>query len=404
MGELVGALIGSSATKSAAKTSAAASDRAAQLAYESALPWTTVGQGGYAGFDEETKQALLGLSPELQTLYGQQVGYAGGLGQMMAPYYQATADIGTGLMGDYMRSQGLTQGYDAFTRSLADAYFGRAGEAYGATAPYIGQQRGLSDIYLQRAAEQRNTLAGYTPEAQAASFYEQYVQPGIAKEQEREFLNLENRLLAQGMLGSTGGAQRMEALQAAQGDVRRQAQAQAFGQSQQYLDAMRQREAADVAAYQSAMANIFGREQAGLAAGTGAMTDIYGRQAANLGTAQGLFGGIQSASQTALGNIPGLLNIPLQYATLGRGIGGSLGGVGAAAGQMMATGATNAAFTRAAGQMGLGKSIADLDWSKLNLGGTGNTMITSPTGDSATFSYNPTFGSGVFDTSGTFGD
>lgn len=377
VGAVGGGLISSSGAKSAAKTTAAASDRAAELAYQSALPWGVMGPGGYAGFDEETKQAVLGLSPELQALYGQQVGYAGGLGQMMAPYYQATADIGTGLMGQYSRSRGLTAGYDEFQRDLANAYFGRAGEAAAATQGYIGEQAGLGQTYLQRAAQQRGALAGYDPASQAASFYEQYVQPGIAKEQEREALKLENRLLAQGMLGSTGGALRSEALAAAQGDVRRRAQAEAFGQSQQFVDTMRQREMGDIAAYQAAQQNIFGREAADIVAGTGAMTDIYGRQATDLATAQGMFGQLGAGAQTALGNVTNLSNLPLQYANLGRGIGGGLATGGAAGANIMATGGANAALTRAAGQMGLGSSIANLDWSKLFSSGTGYT--TQPT-------------------------
>jgi hypothetical protein len=62
-----------------------------------------------------------------------------------------------------------------------------------------------------------------------------------APEQEKDRLSLESRLLAQGMLGSSGGAGRMEALRKAQAMQDLEAQYAGLDKAQDYIDTYRGR-------------------------------------------------------------------------------------------------------------------------------------------------------------------
>jgi hypothetical protein len=128
----------------------------------------------------------------------------------------------------------------------------------------------------------------------------------FAPEQQRERLALENRLLAQGMLGSTGGALRSQALSEAQGTQNLQRQIAAMTQAQGLIDTYLGRETSDI------------------------------------------------------GQAAGLLNIPLQYANLGRGIGGDLSSVATTGAALRSIGAQNLADTQAAISGGIGRSLAGL--------------------------------------------
>jgi hypothetical protein len=125
--------------------------------------------------------------------------------------------------------------------------------------------------------------------------------PGQAQDR----LALENRLLAQGMLGSTGGAGQTQALREAQSMQDLARQSEAFGRAQDYYGLQRQRELGDI------------------------------QSAIDLG------------------------RVPLEYANLGRGIGSDMG-VTARQGAEMASGAaaTNAKALSGWGR-GVGTSIAD---------------------------------------------
>ena len=80
------AVIGGLGARSAAKSQAASADRNAQLAYEQSLPWSTKGIFGEATFDEDTRQATIGLSPELQKLYEDRLARAAGITQQIGAY------------------------------------------------------------------------------------------------------------------------------------------------------------------------------------------------------------------------------------------------------------------------------------------------------------------------------
>lgn len=115
------------------------------------------------------------------------------------------------------------------------------------TATLSPEMQALADRLLSRAETQAEVLGAFDPQTQAQQYYQQYVAPDLLEAQEQERLGAESRLLSQGMLGATGGRQRMRGLLEAQGASRRQARGEAFQQAQQYQDLMRQREMADIA-------------------------------------------------------------------------------------------------------------------------------------------------------------
>jgi len=103
------------------------------------------------------------------------------------------------------------------------------------------------DQYLGDAQRQRQFISGMEADPMAAGkkFYE--MQKALyAPEQQAQSLSLENRLLAQGMLGAAGGAGQMGALQQAHGMQDLQAQYSGLEQAQGMIDAYRQRAANDI--------------------------------------------------------------------------------------------------------------------------------------------------------------
>jgi len=99
------------------------------------------------------------------------------------------------------------------------------------------------DIALQDPAKQRAFRAELEADPYAAGqkFYEMQKEL-YAPQQEKERLALEERLLAQGMLGSTGGAERQQALLEAQAQQDRQAQYEGLEKAQSLIDLYRGRE------------------------------------------------------------------------------------------------------------------------------------------------------------------
>ncbi len=103
------------------------------------------------------------------------------------------------------------------------------------------------DLAMSGAGKQRGYIAGMEADPMAAGqkFYE--MQKALyAPEQEQDRLAQENRLLAQGMLGSTGGASRIEALRKAQGMQDLQAQYAGLDKAQGMIDTYRGRAATDL--------------------------------------------------------------------------------------------------------------------------------------------------------------
>lgn len=231
--------------------------QAADLAYERALPWSTGGLFGAAAFDPETRTSIQTLSPDLRARY--------------------------------------------------DAYMKRSGEH----EQYIPEAR--ADFEKQRgyAAELEGDVYGA-----GKKFYE--MQKALyAPEQEKTRLSQEARLLAQGRLGSTGGAGQIEALRKSQEQVDLQAQYAGLDKAQQQIGMFRD------------------RSKEGQA-----LQDTYrGRQAGDLGIVESLG------------------RLPQQYASSGQGIGQGLTGIAQSAAGMQSTAAQQMADTSAAKWGGLAKGI-----------------------------------------------
>ena len=206
-----------------AQQSSAEQRQAAQLAYERSLPWSTGGLFGAAAFDPKTRTAIQTLSPELRAQY--------------------------------------------------DAYLKQA----PTHAQYIPEARADSARQKGYAAELEGDVYGA-----GKKFYE--MQKALyAPQQEKDRLTQEARLLAQGRLGSTGGAGEQEALRKAQGQVDLQAQYAGLDKAQQQIgmfrdrskegqaleDVYRARQASDLAMVQSLGQLPTGYAQTGRGIGTG---------------------------------------------------------------------------------------------------------------------------------------
>ena len=177
------------------------------------------------------------------------------------------------------------------------------------------------------------------PFAAQQALYQQQ-QALFAPEQQRDRLALENRLLAQGMLGSTGGALQSQALREAQGTQNLQRQIAAMTQAQGLIDT------------------------------------YLGREAGDIGTAFGF------------------LDVPLQYGGLSRGIGGTLGQTASTVANLRNQAATGLASAQAAYGSTLGNALSGLGGS-FGGGGSGmfNNLLSGATGIGS--QYNP-FQSGFF--------
>ena len=206
-----------------AQQSSAEQRQAAQLAYERSLPWSTGGLFGAAAFDPKTRTAIQTLSPELRAQY--------------------------------------------------DAYLKQA----PTHAQYIPEARADSARQRGYAAELEGDVYGA-----GKKFYE--MQKALyAPQQEKDRLTQESRLLAQGRLGSTGGAGEQEALRKAQEQVDLQAQYAGLDKAQQQIgmfrdrskegqaleDVYRGRQASDLAMVQSLGQLPSGYSQAGQQIGQG---------------------------------------------------------------------------------------------------------------------------------------
>ena len=129
--------------------------------------------------------------------------------------------------------------------AFGEAQFDEEGRSLGLSLSQPWQSE--YDLAMAGAGKQRGFIAGMEADPMAAGqkFYE--MQKAIyAPEQEKERLAQENRLLAQGMLGSTGGASRIEALRKAQEAQDLQAQYAGLDKAQGMIDTYRGRAATDL--------------------------------------------------------------------------------------------------------------------------------------------------------------
>jgi hypothetical protein len=154
-----------------------------------------------------------------------------------------------------------------------------------------------------RGAMRQAEMEG-SPYEMGKKFYEQE-QAIYAPGQAQERLKQENRELAQGMFGSTGGAGRIQALTEAQGMQNLARQASAFDRAQNYYDNMRQREQGDI------------------------------QNAVMLG------------------------KLPMKYAEFGKNVGAGLGSAATQGAGWMRNAATNQADTTASFWGGLGKQVTN---------------------------------------------
>jgi len=158
---------------------------------------------------------------------------------------------------------------------------------------------------------QASQYAMMDPFAAADLFYQQE-QPYYEQQEQRQRTDLETRLLAQGRLGGTGGATEQQALE------------EAIGRGQQ------------------------------------------GRRTAAFSRAQALIDGLIGRERGDIAQAIGLLDIPLQQAKLGRGIGGDLGNVAgaglasqAAAQKLLASTQAQAPGLFPTALMGAGQFVSD---------------------------------------------
>ena len=341
-----GALIAGQGAKSAARTSAQAQDRAAELAYQQSLPWTTTGLFGSAEFDEDTREATLGLSDEWKSVYDQKFGdYADQRGER------------AGFESEFERQRGLAIG----SEGRYDDQMARVGGAQADFAKQKGLIAGTEADYAKQMGY-ASQLEG-DPMAAGKKFYD--MQKAIyAPEQEKARLSQESRLLAQGRLGSTGGAGEIEALRKSQGQVDLQAQYDSLDKAQQMTDLYRGR-----GREAQQMTDIYrgrGREAQ-------QEEDTYRLRAAQEDQRTGMFRDrskeeqgyvdlMRSREASDLDTAKTIGGMPLEYANLGRGIGSQMSSVASKGADLRSQAAMGQGAADANLWGGIGRSVAGANW------------------------------------------
>lgn len=172
------------------------------------------------------------------------------------------------------------------------------------------EMQAIYDRMGARAEGIGEDISTLDPEALQQKFYNEQ-KALFAPQEERDRLSMENRLLGQGMLGSTGGATQMGGLLEAQKMQDLARQAGAFADAQSFQDTLRTRETQDI----------------GKQLQIGALPAGYLDSGRGLGTAQGNAAqfGSNLMSKAALGQAGATANFGAQ---LGKGIGGMFNGGG----------------------------------------------------------------------------
>jgi len=251
----------------------------------------------------------------------------------------AAATIGSAVIGGYASNRAAKKGAAAQERAAELQYqqslpWSTTGLFGGATFDEGDRTAEMTlspelQAHYDRLMGRAGTTAGEVesmmgdPFAMQQKLYQQ--QKGLfAPQQEEERLALENRLRAQGMLGATGGQQRMGSLLEAQQQQDLARQVQSMDQAQKMIDLYRGREAGDIS------------------------------QALTLG------------------------ELPLAYANLGRGIGTGMSPAAQYGAKLRSQGALNVADTQSAFWSQLGKDVGSRDWGGLFSGGGGADQTTIP--------------------------
>jgi hypothetical protein len=250
----------------------------------------------------------------------------------------AAAAVGGSLISGYGANKAAKKGAASADRAAELAYkqslpwdvkgmFGGAKfdeEGRSAEISLSPEMQTLYDKYTGRSSKISDRVAamGDDPEAMQRRFYEE--QKAIyAPQDEKDIQALESRLLAQGMLGSTGGQGRMKTLRSAMFDRDLKARFAAFDKVQALQNAERARESED-------------------------LTRALG-----------------------IGALPG------DYANLGRGVGQGMTGAAQSGAKLRSEGAWNRADTSAAGWGSFGKSIGEANWGSIFGSGGGGGSLTS---------------------------
>jgi hypothetical protein len=146
------------------------------------------------------------------------------------------------------------------------------------------------DVAMAGAKTQRGYIAGMEADPMAAGkkFYD--MQKAIyAPEQEQARLSQENRLLSQGMLGSTGGAHRIEALRKAQEMQDLEAQYSGLDKAQSMIDTYRGRSTTDLGTAETIgqLPQKYAETGRGIGTGLGSIASASAKLSASAAQARG---------------------------------------------------------------------------------------------------------------------
>ena len=134
----------------------------------------------------------------------------------------------------------------AYGESQLRDYQGLFGGYNAESGEYLNEDmQGRMDGYFNRADATGAQIGNYSPEEYAQNMYDMDLQM-LNPELEQQSLNNEARLLAQGRLGSTGGAGQTQGLMQAQNMTRLGLRRDSYNKSQFQLDAMRRRQQEDM--------------------------------------------------------------------------------------------------------------------------------------------------------------
>ena len=281
---------------------------------------------------------------------------------IMKPFWGAVAGAAvSGLMQNRAAKKAASAqreaGELAYQRSLPGTTKGLFGEA-----SYSGKDATLSlapdlqaqyDRLMGRAGTTAEQVGKYSADPFAAQqqLYEQ--QRGLfAPQREKERLSREARLLAQGRLGTTGGAGEIEAAETAYGMQDLARQVGSFDQAQQMLTQLRAREAADIqqGLTLGQLPMEYAKLSQGMSSAISPAAQFAGQQAGQ--AAVGL-GGTQAAFWSQLGQQQGTYNqqgyrtgsTPSTLGNMFSGIGGLFGGSGSTSTSALQQAGTNTSPT-----------------------------------------------------------
>ena len=159
----------------------------------------------------------------------------------------------------------------AYQQSRPQNYQGMFGGYNTESGEYLNEDmQGRMDNYFNRADQTGAQIGNYSPEQYAQNMYDmdlQMLNPELAQQSSAQ----EARLLAQGRLGTTGGAGAQGGLMQAQNMTRLGLRRDSYNKSQQQLDNMRRRQ----------------QEDMGFGLGLGQMAGGYANQSLNFANQRG---------------------------------------------------------------------------------------------------------------------